>query len=320
MNKSWSIGWQAMVIIIILLYVMTTFNISTNWLYLHSTFVNEQNFWTKSLSYIHATSGNLTVGTDTTGTLCTILTDTAMIWCCWVVWGQRWLTVVLPTLFLVCAIGESGGGLRAYHHVIEVLVESLALYSISLILYLASFTQNGMTLFYFDILAGITRGISPTLLVGHVVAGEAHPNESWQGSVMSGSLHFGTHSGSQSSQEDSITSDDLEAPQEIDDNYVHHTLVDSQKSGTIHEDDPEAQQFHTLRESQEDTGIGTTIPEKAQLEKPEDSHHGDEKVICGDGLEAQGKELTGSKEYVPGDGSKAKWKRDDKEEECLYTC
>ncbi|PBK59807.1 hypothetical protein ARMSODRAFT_966629 [Armillaria solidipes] len=51
------------------------------------------------------------------------------------------------------------------------------------------------------------RGIAPTLLVGRVAAGHARPNDSWQGSMISQSLRFGTDSQSSnqgSSQEDSL--------------------------------------------------------------------------------------------------------------------
>ncbi|KAG7445190.1 uncharacterized protein BT62DRAFT_1025760 [Guyanagaster necrorhizus] len=96
---------------------------------------------------------------------------------------------------------------------------------------------------YFDILAAIARGIAPTLLVGQVAAGHAHPDDSWQGSTISSSLHFGTHSGDHDSQQDSIMNGDLEAQQMIDDEYGHHTAVDSQEDiginsseGIIHRD------------------------------------------------------------------------------------
>ncbi|PBK76321.1 hypothetical protein ARMSODRAFT_876040, partial [Armillaria solidipes] len=47
---------------------------------------------------------------------------------------------------------------RAYRYIIEVVVESSALYSISLIVYIASYasTNNGMA-YYFDIITAITK-------------------------------------------------------------------------------------------------------------------------------------------------------------------
>ncbi|KAK0496156.1 hypothetical protein EDD18DRAFT_1390987 [Armillaria luteobubalina] len=45
--------------------------------------------------------------------------------------------------------------------------------------------------YYVDGMAGIVRGIAPTLIVGRVAAGHARSDRAWQGSVTS-SLHFGT--------------------------------------------------------------------------------------------------------------------------------
>ncbi|KAK0219977.1 hypothetical protein IW262DRAFT_992579 [Armillaria fumosa] len=89
---------------------------------------------------------------------------------------------------IVTIVGVSRGAegrLRVYHHFIEVLVESSALYSISLILDLAFTISHSFTSFYFDFIAGIARGIAPTLLVGRITAGHrARPDDSWQGSVV----------------------------------------------------------------------------------------------------------------------------------------
>ncbi len=49
------------------------------------------------------------------------------------------------------------GRLGAYHHFIEVLVESSALYSISLILDLAFNIHNDVRLYYFDTIAAIAK-------------------------------------------------------------------------------------------------------------------------------------------------------------------
>ncbi|KAK0234206.1 hypothetical protein IW262DRAFT_1291079 [Armillaria fumosa] len=146
-----------------------------------------------------------------------------MIWCCWIVWGKRWLIILLPVLFLVSAL-------------------------VSLILCMAFEAYDSVLSNYFDALATISKEIAPTLLVGYVAAGHAHPDDSWQGSVISGSLHFGTHSGSQNSQQDSMMSSDLEAQvdqPDMDNDYTHHTVVvESQNGlaneGSVHEDDPEA--------------------------------------------------------------------------------
>ncbi|KAK0454217.1 uncharacterized protein EV420DRAFT_1749525 [Desarmillaria tabescens] len=134
------------------------------------------------------------------------------------------LLIIYQIVTVALAAGEAGGGLRAYRHVLEVLIESSALYSIALILCTAFFARNTISIMYLDALAAIARGIAPTLLVGRVAAGHARPDDSWQGSVISGSLRFGSHSGVQSS-----GIEDLEAQRERGDEYSHRTLADSEE-------------------------------------------------------------------------------------------
>lgn len=67
-----------------------------------------------------------------------------------------WCTLLIIYRIASVAAGR-GGGLRAYHNVIEVLVESSALYSVFLILYVVFNAQDPFALAYFDVLAGIAR-------------------------------------------------------------------------------------------------------------------------------------------------------------------
>ncbi|KAK0496342.1 hypothetical protein EDD18DRAFT_1353090 [Armillaria luteobubalina] len=167
------------------------------------------------------------------------------IWCCWMIWEQRWHVVLLPVFFLVSAIvsrtveeyygyvnapkpvvilsigfflsfilattlsctllilyrivAVAGvrhgpeGQLGAFHHFIEVLVESSALYSVSLILDLAFIIHNDLRLYYFDTIVSIAKGVAPTLLVGRAAAGHTHPRDDSDKSTVS-SIHFQTSS------------------------------------------------------------------------------------------------------------------------------
>ncbi|PBK63785.1 hypothetical protein ARMSODRAFT_1023690 [Armillaria solidipes] len=261
--KSRHIG-RAMVIIILLLYITTTINLAIEWSETHSIFVNHgQNLSTKSVVYIGPDTVT-SIGAGVVGAICSILADSTMIWRCWLVWGRRWLVILLPVIFLISAtvfkiigtyqkctnpygstfgwviytsfmlastlwctsliiyrvitVARAGGGLKDYRHVLEVLVESSALYSISLILYIAFLARNDISSIYFDTLAAFARGVAPTILVGRVAAGHARPDSSWQGSVISGPLRFEVHSGRRSSQPNSMTSHDLEAPDQKIDN------------------------------------------------------------------------------------------------------
>ncbi|SJK98327.1 uncharacterized protein ARMOST_01592 [Armillaria ostoyae] len=104
-----------------------------------------------------------------------------------------WCTTLI--IYRILTVGRAsngfGGGVGVYRHVIEVLVESSVLYSLVLVLDMAFEVREEWAEIYVDVMAGIVRGIAPTLLVGRVAAGHARSDESWQGSVMS-SLHFGT--------------------------------------------------------------------------------------------------------------------------------
>ncbi|KAK0192551.1 hypothetical protein F5146DRAFT_507560 [Armillaria mellea] len=105
-----------------------------------------------------------------------------------------WCTTLIIYRIMVVVRGSDrvGGGVGAYHHVIEVLVESSALYSFVLILDIAFEVRGDWAGYYVDAMSGIARGLAPTLLVGRVAIGHSRPDESWQGSVMS-SLHFGSN-------------------------------------------------------------------------------------------------------------------------------
>ncbi|PBK76296.1 hypothetical protein ARMSODRAFT_998936 [Armillaria solidipes] len=102
-----------------------------------------------------------------------------------------WCTLLMIYRVLTVAQGAPTQGTGAYWHFLEVLVESSALYAVPLILYVALFAHGSNAFYYLDPIAGITRGIAPTLLVGRVAAGHARPDDSWKGSVMTSPLRFG---------------------------------------------------------------------------------------------------------------------------------
>ncbi|KAK0436049.1 uncharacterized protein EV420DRAFT_1673626 [Desarmillaria tabescens] len=239
---------RALAVIIILLHALTTISFAAQWSFICSTFIqNRQSFWTVYLKF-DAMNHAIYLAAGIPSCMSTILADSYIIWCCWMVWGQRWLIVLLPILSLISATVSKiisvyrqyfnatnsvflmpfsslvlattlwctlliifriltvtsvrhGGGsqLRVYHQFIEVLVESSALYSISLILYLAFVSRNYFTgLPYFDAIAAIARGVAPTFLVGRAAAGHTHPTEEQDESATVSTLLF--QMSSQSSQ------------------------------------------------------------------------------------------------------------------------
>ncbi len=69
--------------------------------------------------------------------------------------SMLWCTSLI--IYRIVTVARAGGGLRNYRHVLEVLVESSALYSISLILYIAFLARNDISSIYFDTLAAFAR-------------------------------------------------------------------------------------------------------------------------------------------------------------------
>ncbi len=128
-------------------------------------------------------------------------------------------TTILCTLLIIyriITVSHAGMGVRSFRGIIEIIVESALIYSITLLVYLVLVACNSDKGPYLDLLAALTRvclihllfcslalmltslkGIAPTLIVGRVAAGHARPDESWKESITS-SLHFGHHSGDQS--------------------------------------------------------------------------------------------------------------------------
>ncbi|KAG7448634.1 uncharacterized protein BT62DRAFT_992651 [Guyanagaster necrorhizus] len=283
-NKCWPIR-RAMVAVIILLHALVTINFTANWSYIRSAFIENGQSFRAIYSKLESPDQTYYWETSIAASMSTILADLYMIWCCWMVWGRRWLIVLLPILSLVSAIGmaldpiysflsriievyhayfnpstkselfqmlyisfilattlwctlfiiyriltvagirhREEGRLRVYHRFLEVLVESSALYSISLILDLAFTIRYNWGEFYLDVIAAIAKGIAPTLLVGRMKTGHrAHPDDSWQGSMIASvSIRSCSQEDSQTSfQEDRSTNlvhdGDLEAQPESGD-------------------------------------------------------------------------------------------------------
>ncbi|KAK0454037.1 uncharacterized protein EV420DRAFT_1765859 [Desarmillaria tabescens] len=102
-NKCWQIR-RALAIVIIILYALITINFAVCLSKICSAFIDHgENFWTV---YSKLTGGAQTVFWETgiTASLSTLLVESYMIWCCWMVWGRRRLIVLLPIFFLISAI------------------------------------------------------------------------------------------------------------------------------------------------------------------------------------------------------------------------
>ncbi|KAK0493405.1 hypothetical protein EDD18DRAFT_1333775 [Armillaria luteobubalina] len=156
-----------------------------------------------------------------------------------------WCTALI--IYFILASGRAsdgiGGGLGVYCHAIEVLIQSSALYSVFLILFVPLGFRGDRAALYIDAVSGIARGIAPTLLVGRVTAGHTRPDDSWQGSTMS-SLHFGTSRSQNSEQlsleeeasQSSMPDRDLEAQREEMHGHEHTGNRDQEYIGSPSDD------------------------------------------------------------------------------------
>ncbi|KAK0433236.1 hypothetical protein EV421DRAFT_2040274, partial [Armillaria borealis] len=118
-------------------------------------------------------------------------------------------TLLWCTIFIVYRILRVGGiaaGMRVYHSLIEMLVESASLYSAVIIVLLVFEVRSEAAEIYIEELAIATRGIVPTILVGRIAAGHARPDDSWSESTASSSLQFRSSLSSQSDRESVDTS------------------------------------------------------------------------------------------------------------------
>ncbi|KAF9006311.1 hypothetical protein BDZ89DRAFT_571872 [Hymenopellis radicata] len=161
-----------------------------------------------------------------------LIADCILIWRCWIIWGQKWTWIALPsalticgtvfdgffvyhnatdkystdqkiwgtgvnwgilyystslattaycTLFIIYRILRHRGGRfgSSYNGVIEILVESAALYIVALIIFLPFLAQDEPSSFYPKALLDTVTSFAPTLIVARVVSGHARSDKSW---------------------------------------------------------------------------------------------------------------------------------------------
>ncbi|KAK0201362.1 hypothetical protein DFS33DRAFT_1346593 [Desarmillaria ectypa] len=86
-------------------------------------------------------------------------------------------TTLLCTLLIVYRIVRLASRVSSYGRIVEIVIESSAMYSLALIVYLALVARNLQSSYYADIIMAYVKVIAPTLLVGRVAAGSSsNPN------------------------------------------------------------------------------------------------------------------------------------------------
>ncbi|PBK95091.1 hypothetical protein ARMGADRAFT_786864 [Armillaria gallica] len=113
------------------------------------------------------------------------------------------LLCTILIVFRIVTVGRANrdAALGGYRSIIEIIVESAALLSIIVIIYMVTYARGAYAEIYIDVIAGNIRGIAPTLIVGRVASGHARPDDAWKGSILS-SLHFGTRNHAQTQASD----------------------------------------------------------------------------------------------------------------------
>ncbi|PBK63329.1 hypothetical protein ARMSODRAFT_540460 [Armillaria solidipes] len=105
-------------------------------------------------------------------------------------------TALIVGRIIYVARGHRGiiGGVRTYRGVLEILVESAALYSITFIVFMILYPLDGSGYMYPQALSFPVTGIAPTLIILRVTSGQGRPEE--PSLETQSSLHFQTSRGS----------------------------------------------------------------------------------------------------------------------------
>ncbi|KAK0185772.1 hypothetical protein F5146DRAFT_1227443 [Armillaria mellea] len=243
------VGINAMALVIIVLCILTTINFVFYWLFTVCSFIHHGQTFSTVIMAFDGPSDMETLARVSTGIsacISTVVADSAMVWRCWIVWGRRWIIILLPLVFMVLGVAFKILQIRTIvqgteprinyktcttiyisltlattllctllivYRILKIIVESAALYSTVLIVYIGFTFQDEVGGEYLDPIAEVIRGVAPTLLVGRVASGHSRPDDSWKGSTIS-SLHFGTgqhtHTGTETrTEEDLMRSDNF---------------------------------------------------------------------------------------------------------------
>ncbi|PBK96150.1 hypothetical protein ARMGADRAFT_1028352 [Armillaria gallica] len=191
--------------LIVTLYVLRTATFAMDLAFKHRAFIEHGhdhcNVYTALLD--HGTWGRANyLVSQITGGISILLVDATIIWRCWVVWVYRWRIVFLPlfhksiktrvlaaqipsqliyllltltttimcTVLIVYRIARFAHRLIFFRSIISALIESSAIDTLSLMVYLVVQRGDGMAADYADIIFPYAREIAPILLILRVAA------------------------------------------------------------------------------------------------------------------------------------------------------
>ncbi|KAG7440314.1 uncharacterized protein BT62DRAFT_997811 [Guyanagaster necrorhizus] len=139
-------------------------------------------------------------------------------------------TVLIIYRIVTVAGGKHGSGLRSYRGVIEVIVESAALYSASTVVYMVFVARNELTGAYPNVINASIKGIAPTLMVGRIASGHSRPDDTWKESVLS-SLHFGAWSRAMKDKQGQMTGRTVTFGNDIDPETFKESSLERPQTG-----------------------------------------------------------------------------------------
>ncbi|KAG6861651.1 hypothetical protein C0995_013653 [Termitomyces sp. Mi166 len=182
----------AMTIVMTLLFILTTADLAVYWAYVHHAFITHGD---SPESIVAALDEYPTwfLATNVFEAVNVFLADCISIWRTFVVWERKWKVVILPIAFTIVTLAfwslmlvspifcttsivyrlVKAGGLRSYAKIIEILVESAALYCFATLFALTTYPVPGSPFEYAFAFWKTSTGIAPTLIVARMALGKS---------------------------------------------------------------------------------------------------------------------------------------------------
>ncbi|KAJ7473231.1 hypothetical protein FB451DRAFT_1248802, partial [Mycena latifolia] len=188
---------------VIAMYILFTVYAASHWVLVKNAFIDNGDTVESTLTYLLAPPLWLVVVPGV------LFPANTLIWRCWIVWDRRFKVVLIPILCTIAGAGWSGFELLwfilwlvttlsatlliilrilmmtdrrgcGYCRVIEIIIESAALYCVVLIISLPFILRNSANVGYPEVILGQVTGVGPTLIVARVSFGLAQPDDTWK--------------------------------------------------------------------------------------------------------------------------------------------
>ncbi|KAG6861650.1 hypothetical protein C0995_013652 [Termitomyces sp. Mi166 len=178
-----------------LLFVLTTADLAVYWAYVRHAFIAHGDSPESIAAALDEYPPTWFLATNVFEAVNVFLADCISIWRTFVVWGKKWKVIILPITFtilttafwslmlvtpifcttsIVYRLVKAGAlGTRSYATIIEILVESAALYCFATLFALITDLVPGSSFEYAFAFWKACTGIAPTLIVARMVSGKS---------------------------------------------------------------------------------------------------------------------------------------------------